>query len=65
MGRYGSTRLSIKKIPQLDLENTPLGYKVYASSSLLGGGPLTTSVTKLLDAIEERDHQTWHCFPRT
>ncbi|KAH9002930.1 hypothetical protein EDB86DRAFT_2893992 [Lactarius hatsudake] len=48
----GTIRLNAieyKKIPQFDLENTPLGYKSRI----------------LLDAIEERDHQTWHRVPRT
>ncbi|KAH9037843.1 hypothetical protein EDB85DRAFT_2085721 [Lactarius pseudohatsudake] len=48
----GTIRLNAieyKKIPQLDLENTPLGYKS----------------RMLLDAIEERDYQTWHRVPRT
>jgi RecQ-mediated genome instability protein 1 len=39
----GTIRLNaieFKKIPQFDLENTPLGYKVYAASSLSGRRPV-------------------------
>jgi RecQ-mediated genome instability protein 1 len=55
--------IEYRKIPQLDLENTPLGFKVrfpLAGETAL----LKASVAKSLDTTQGRDHQKWHRVPR-
>ena len=53
--------IEYRKIPQLDLENTPLGFKVRPLYTRKTVKCLT--VTKLVDPVEERHHQTRHRLP--
>jgi len=53
--------IEYRKIAELDLENTPLGFKVrllYAQKTVK-----CLTVTKLVDPVEERRHQTRHRLP--
>jgi RecQ-mediated genome instability protein 1 len=56
--------IEYRKIPQIDLENTPLGFKVCILPTG-GSALLKASAQKSLDATKGRDHQTRNRVPRT
>ena len=53
--------IEYRKISEFDLENTPLGFKVRPSYTTKTVGCLT--VTKLVDSVEQRRHQTRYRLP--
>jgi RecQ-mediated genome instability protein 1 len=61
-GEIKLNAIEYRKILQLDLENTPLGFKVRISSTE-EAALLKASFSKSLDTTKGRDHQTRHRIP--